>query len=169
MEYCLLGLMDLTKVKNIRLELLQKEPTSFGSSYEEESVFENYIWVNRLTKPNIKTVGAFDGEELIGIVLGVQNPRKKMNHIMEINSMYVKEEYRGKGIGKALIDRLLSEIDTNEVEMIRLSVVSTNQQAIALYKKIGFVEYAVDPKVIKYQGTYYDLIQMNLNTKRGKE
>jgi RimJ/RimL family protein N-acetyltransferase len=37
-----------------------------------------------------------------------------------------------------------------------LSVVTTNEKAIALYKSLGFITYGMEPKALKLQGQYWD-------------
>lgn len=162
MEIRKLELNDLESYRSIRLELLKKYPTNFGSSSEEESAFDEKMWVNRLSKDTITPIGAFIEGEIVGIVLTVQNPRKKMKHIAHINSMYVKDEYMGKGIGDALIKYAVSLMKEKEVEIIYLSVVSDNTSAINLYQKNGFSGYGIEPKTIKHEGKYHDLLLMSL-------
>ena len=144
-----LEMEDLLDYKAIRLELLQNEPMNFGSSFEEESLFEDSLWKSRLIKQNIIPIGAFVDFDLVGIVLIVLNPRKKMLHVATINSMYVKEKYRGLGIGIALIEEAILVSKKNNIEIINLSVVTTNLKAVALYKKHGFVTYGEEKNTIK--------------------
>ena len=54
-------------------------------------------------------------------------------------SIAIDPEYRGKGIGSALIKHLLEK--TSDIyKTISLSVQTGNQIAVKLYKKFGFVE-----------------------------
>lgn len=151
-----LNTYDLQTYKQLRLELLQKEPTNFGSSFEEESAFEDQMWINRLTKDNILTIGAFDHDELIGIVLAVFNPRQKLCHVATLNSVYVKQRYRHQGIAKQMILFALEHIKSRMAEIVVLSVVTTNTEAVNLYKKLGFYIYGEDKKSIKYLDEYLD-------------
>ena len=52
-----------------------------------------------------------------------------------IEDLYIKEEYRGLGIGKAILDFI-----TNEYKgcIFRLEAEEENERALALYKKCGF-------------------------------
>jgi ribosomal protein S18 acetylase RimI-like enzyme len=52
-------------------------------------------------------------------------------------------EYRGKGIGAALLKRLLEEVESRDIKCISLSV-DPNNPAIKLYKKFGFVEVGLE-------------------------
>ncbi|MBN2605346.1 MAG: GNAT family N-acetyltransferase [Bacilli bacterium] len=156
-----LSLDDVLNYKSIRLELLQNEPMNFGSSFEEENAFSNQMWIDRLTKKYIHPIGAFDGEELIGIVLLVCNPRAKMKHVATINSMYVKAKYRGQGIANELLQTAIITAREEHVEKLNLSVVSTNVFAYQLYKRHGFTEYGEEKNAIQYEGQYAHLLLMS--------
>jgi ribosomal protein S18 acetylase RimI-like enzyme len=160
-EYRVLSKEDVLIYKEIRLELLKEYPMNFGSSHEEERAFPDDMWINRVEKPTVKTLGAFDGETLIGICALAFSPRIKMKHIAEIHSMYVKQEYRNQNIGYNLIQMAFDLCKEKDVEIVRLSVVDGNDSAINLYKKLGFVEYGIEKKTIKYENKYYDLVLMD--------
>ncbi len=57
--------------------------------------------------------------------------------------MGVSVNYRGKGLGKLLIQKTLNEIvkATNSLEFVHLSVTKENIPAYPLYEKLGFIEY----------------------------
>ncbi len=154
---------DVSKYRNIRLELLKKEPQSFGSSYEEESKLNDKIWIDRLTKEHINVLGAFDKDILVGICISVMNPRKKIRHLATLNSMYVQKEYRKLGIGKKLITNTLNDLKRRDIEIVNLSVVTDNTNAIYLYKSLGFSSYGIENNAIKINGKYSDLLLMSIN------
>ena len=52
--------------------------------------------------------------------------------------MGVTADYRGCGIGTALLRAALSKAKANGLERIELEVFHTNAKAIALYQKVGF-------------------------------
>ena len=55
--------------------------------------------------------------------------------------MSISKNYRGIGIGKALLKALLDWAKENPlIEKVSLGVLSTNQRAISLYKQMGFLE-----------------------------
>ena len=54
-------------------------------------------------------------------------------------SVFIKKKWRGKGIGKILVNGMLDWAKENPmIRKISLYVFSTNKNAIALYKKLGF-------------------------------
>ena len=160
-DYKILGISELEDYRNIRLELLKENPTNFGSSFEEESHFDESMWQRRLNNINATSIGAYHENQILGICVVVKNPRLKMKHIAYLNSMYVKQEYRRIGISKGLLDYVFNFLKGSEVEILHLSVVEQNLNAISLYRKVGFENVGIEPGAIKYQGEYYNLILMN--------
>lgn len=70
--------------------------------------------------------------------------------------MLILNEYRGLGIGKRLLEQLLKWAELNpHIEKISLGVFSTNESAIALYKKMGFVEEGRKINEIKLNDKQY--------------
>lgn len=56
----------------------------------------------------------------------------------EILNIAVKEEYRGRKIGKLLLNSLINELKNKNASRITLEVAQDNERAIALYEKNGF-------------------------------
>ena len=75
---------------------------------------------------------------------------------MEINYIFVKEEYRKNNIGYELIKYM---IDNNEFDNITLEVNVNNDCAINLYKKHGF-------EIIGIREKYYNGIDGYLMERR---
>ncbi|MFW6263568.1 MAG: N-acetyltransferase family protein [Thermotogota bacterium] len=157
MEIRVLNEQDTQVYRTIRLNALKNSPESFGSSYEEEAAFGVERFTKRITKPNSYTFGVFKENNLAGICNISFQPRKKMNHRADIFSMYVEPEFRGKGIGKALIEiAIKSAGERKNVQQIYLTVVSSNQTAKSMYESFGFKTYGVDRRAMRYNGTFYD-------------
>ena len=60
------------------------------------------------------------------------------NDIGEIESLYVREAFRGKGAGKELMTRSLLWLEEKKAKAVRLSVLSGNKDAIEFYTGFGF-------------------------------
>jgi [ribosomal protein S18]-alanine N-acetyltransferase len=71
---------------------------------------------------------------------------------LHINNVAVRAEYRRRGIGDALLGRVLQEARSRKVKAAFLEVRSANRAAQALYEKSGFraiarrADYYSDPK-----------------------
>ena len=57
---------------------------------------------------------------------------------LHINNFAVRQEYRRRGIGRALLDRVLGEARLRKANAAFLEVRSANHAAQALYEKSGF-------------------------------
>ncbi|MBR5649177.1 ribosomal protein S18-alanine N-acetyltransferase [Pseudobutyrivibrio sp.] len=58
----------------------------------------------------------------------------------ELPDIVVSESYRGRGIGKLLLDASLRELSLRGVDTVFLEVRVSNERARALYEKMGFEE-----------------------------
>ncbi|MBD3210833.1 GNAT family N-acetyltransferase [Candidatus Micrarchaeota archaeon] len=77
----------------------------------------------------------------------------------------VAAPYRGLGLGEALLRLNIEtsgEFFGKPPRNTYLSVFATNRPAYALYKKIGFGEFAVFPKWIRHRGEYVDHVFLKL-------
>ena len=54
-----------------------------------------------------------------------------------LEDLYVKRDIRGKGIGKALLDKIISITKERNYGRVEWSVLDWNEPAIDFYKKIG--------------------------------
>ena len=69
----------------------------------------------------------------------------KTTHKVNVFGLYVAPEFRGKGIGKALMLELIRRAKLrDEVEKINLAVISENETAKNLYKLIGFEVFGAE-------------------------
>ena len=59
---------------------------------------------------------------------------------LEIERIYLKQSFQGKGLGKALYNIALEQAKTLKMRNIWLGVWEQNEQAISFYKKLGFVK-----------------------------
>ncbi|MCH5281978.1 MAG: ribosomal protein S18-alanine N-acetyltransferase [Lachnospiraceae bacterium] len=85
-------------------------------------------------KPDALYLTALEGREVLGycgayVVLDEA----------DINQVAVKESSRRQGIGKKLLEELLSRLKEQGITSVTLEVRKSNQAAIALYESLGFV------------------------------
>jgi len=76
--------------------------------------------------------------------------------------MGVKTEYRGRGIGRALIQATLEGARAAGITRIELTVREDNERAISLYRKHGFAHEGVKRNGVRVDGRYHNLLCMGL-------
>lgn len=160
MEVRILTEADSEVFWGIRLRALRDNPESFGASYEE--ILERGIagvvqgLRKRANASDDVTFGAFDGE-LVGIASFRREEPVKMRHKGRIWGMYVPQEMRGRGIGKALLQAAIAHAQTLPgLEQINLAVVLTNKEARHLFITLGFETYGLERRALKLHDRYFD-------------
>jgi ribosomal protein S18 acetylase RimI-like enzyme len=78
-----------------------------------------------------------------GRVAGCVALRPLDRQIAEMKRLYVRPDYRGKGVGRALVDGVIAEARNIGYERMRLDTIESSMtDAIALYRRRGFREIA---------------------------
>lgn len=57
---------------------------------------------------------------------------------IELDKIYILPIYKGKGIGKILLDKAFETASINKKNVFWLCVIDTNKEAISFYEKTGF-------------------------------
>ena len=103
------------------------EAMCFSAPWSERSI------ESELNNPLSLWVVAMDGDVVAGYVgsQSVQGEADMMN-------LAVLPQYRRQGIGKELVTRLVSQLQSKMVYCLSLEVRASNEAAIALYQSLGF-------------------------------
>jgi ribosomal protein S18 acetylase RimI-like enzyme len=152
-----LGAVDVEAFRSIRLEGLRNDPEAFGSTFEKESSEPEQYFVDRLTRSAV--FGGFVGDRLVGVAGFYSFGDTKSAHKGVLWGMYVTPAVRGSELATALVETLLEHAG-REVEQIQLTVGSSNPRARRFYERMGFVEYGLEEKSLKYKGEYFDEVLM---------
>ena len=155
-----LSAADAEAFRAVRLEGLERHPPAFGASLKEESSRPLAFFADRLEANHVL------GAEMAGRLSGVAGFRvhdsEKTRHRGTLWGMYVREEARGTGVARRLVDGILNHA-RGRVEQVALSVWVENPAAIALYRSAGFVVFARDVRSLKIDGVYYDELLMQIS------
>ena len=107
-------------------------------------------------------IGAFCDGQLIGNVDFRPRERQRLRHVGEFG-ISVLPDWRGQGLGRLLMDALFEWLGTTNIEKVVLRARADNEQALELYRRMGFREQGRAPRDIKLEdGTYVDDVSMYL-------
>ena len=139
--------------KNLRLEALKSDTIAFGSSYEEEKYTTEIEWKRKIKN----ALFAMSNDKPIGMLVYVFEHKIKTKHIANIYGVYVRREFRGKGVGKKLLESAILLIKNNRnIIKIDLNVNPKQKAAVKLYEKYGFKPIGILKKDIYVNGKFYD-------------
>lgn len=124
--------MELVKIRKMTLEdvkeVAQLEKELFSSPWSQKSLEES------LKRSEYRFFVAETEDKIVGYI--------GMYQVLEegdITNVAVHEKYQKKGIGNALVSALLKEASKQMIQEVTLEVRVSNQSAIRLYEKNGFV------------------------------
>lgn len=135
-----LSVEDWEIYKAVRLSSLKESPDSFGSTFEREVLFVDSDWKSRLnleseTNVALPLIAEIDGTA-VGLAFGlIWKSEPEVTHVFQ---MWVSPEARGRGIAKAMLERITIWAEARRCELITLSVTTINKAAANLYQTSGF-------------------------------
>jgi ribosomal protein S18 acetylase RimI-like enzyme len=125
---------DWLDLKKVRLQSLTESPKAFGLTHEAVSAYTDDQWRARAGNQTLPMYFiARDEENPIGLIGGV-----KTNAEFNLIAMWVDPSHRGLGVGKALVEKVLSTASSCGESEVSLFVSPFNKAASALYESMGF-------------------------------
>jgi RimJ/RimL family protein N-acetyltransferase len=158
---------DVDEYRRVRLCALAGHPEAFRSDAEEEAAKPMQWWQERLA-PRAESQTAFVGawtatRRLVGTAGLLFETRRKVCHTATIVGMYVMPEHAGRGIGAQLLGACVDVARADPaLEMLYLTVMSTNSGAIRLYERAGFSAYGLEPRSMRLGDRTFDKLMMAL-------
>jgi ribosomal protein S18 acetylase RimI-like enzyme len=141
----------------LRLQSLRESPHAFTSSAEEfgqrtlDSIAQQFRAAENFT------LGAFEDNQLAGMVGFYRETALKLRHKGYIVSMYVRPDYRSRGMARALLVKAIERVRRlPDLKQLLLGVVVTQTTAKGLYESLGFEVYGREPRAVKIGSDYFD-------------
>ena len=111
--------------------------------------------------PNAAVFVAEAPTGVVGRISIARDGNPVSHHVAELGLMVAAGERR-RGIGTALMEEAVKWARASGVTKVELHVVPHNEPAIALYRKLGFVEEGLRRRQYRIAGRYVDAILMAL-------
>ena len=110
-------------------------------------------------RTNVTAVGVLEGIIVGECDLSASPSREWSKHVAELG-LNVMEGFCGIGVGNAMMDYMIDAAKNRRYEKISLSVLATNERAINLYKKHGFIVEGSRKNQFRRNDAYIDEVLM---------
>jgi len=171
MEIRILTADDAGEFRRLRLEALERDAEAFGSSAEEHRALSMDEIKARLAPDPAEhfVMGAFADGQLGGTAGFFRERPVKQRHKGRIWGVYVTPGMRGAGAGRRLLQAVLERAAAIEgLEQIALSVSTTQDAAMTLYRSLGFESFGCERRSLKIGDRYFDEEYMVLRLGAGE-
>lgn len=156
-----LTVADYSSYSTLRSLALKTDSTSFWASDEDELPIRESRYNDTVVSLDDFILGYFNAEELVAIGGFKREPQPKLKHKGFLWGIYTHPDYRGKGIGKKLVQSLIERaFNISELTQVNLSTRTDNNAALKLYEQLGFERYGVEKNSSFIDGIYYDEVYM---------
>ncbi len=130
-------------------------------TYERSASDERRNIKSMRRDPNVAVFVAETPAGLVGRLSIARDSGLQSHHVCELGLMVAASERR-RGIGTALIEEALKWARASGITKLELHVFPHNEPAIALYRKLGFIEEGRRQRHYRIGGHYVDAVLMAL-------
>ena len=125
------------KEHEIARKLIEEYADSLDFSLDFQNIDKELNNLNRFYGPPFgMIILAKADDEFVGVAC----LRDLDNFVAEIKRMYVKPNYRGRGLGRKILDKLVNEAKRLNIRFLRLDTVPDMESAMHLFLSNGFYE-----------------------------
>lgn len=121
--------------RELRLRALRDAPHAFASKLVSWQVADEARWRERLSVVGSCNLIALAGDRSVGMVSGLPDETD-----VSLIGLWVAPELRGKGVGDALVQGLITWARTTAAKLVTLDVKPSNVIAMRTYERNGFVK-----------------------------
>src|SRR5687767_2363114 len=156
---------DAARYARLRLRMLTEAPWAFAASPEDDIALDPARLAALLAEQEnaIFAVEAGGERELVATAGIVRMKQLKFVHRARLWGVFVEPDYRGKGLGRAVVR---AAVDLARcwpgVDYIDLGVSENAPEAQRLYESLGFKAWGREPEATAHNGRRYDELHMTL-------
>jgi L-amino acid N-acyltransferase YncA len=130
--------------------------------YDPRTLDMQMLWFNEKKGAGFPIIVAeYEGKAIGFGAYGTFRQRAAYQYTVE-HSVYVSDEFIGQGIGRILLEELISLAKAQKLHLMIGAIDASNAGSIAFHKKLGFSETAVIREVAFKFGEWLDLMLMEL-------
>ena len=148
---------DLPAIADIYNEAVLHSTATFDT--EPATLAESEQWLRDRSHPYAVLVAEGDGE-VVGWAALKPFASKPAYRFTAEDTVYVRADMRGKGVGKALLGRLLEVAAENGFRTVIARIAAPNPVSIRLHRRFGFRRVGVEREVGRKFGRWLDVVVM---------
>ncbi|MFA5895625.1 MAG: GNAT family N-acetyltransferase [Thermoplasmata archaeon] len=140
---------DLPNLVHLWRELIGFDEALGGQDFRlargSEAAWEKHLRAHLGKKDKSTFVGASEGRMVAFLVASLERPPGIFmeREYGEISAVYVREPYRGKGMGSALVEAAFAWFEGKRVSRVRVTTDTKNSLGVEFWKHRGFTPTVV--------------------------
>ena len=148
------AIKKLTKTHWEAVSRIYAEGLATGFATFETKVPSWSVWNDKYIK-SCRFVGVVDAEVVGFTVLSKVSQREVYKGVAEV-SIYIAQDYRGKGLGKLMLNQLIETSEKEGYWTLVAQIFSENKASIILHEKCGFRVVGTREKLAQRLGKWHD-------------
>ena len=148
---------DLPAIADIYNDAVLNSTATFDTEPSTPAEFEQ--WLRDRSHPYAVLV-AEGGGEVVGWAAIKPFASKPAYRFTAENTVYVRADRRGKGVGKALLGRLLETAAENGFRTVIARIAAPNPASVRLHRRFGFRRVGVEREVGRKFDRWLDVVVM---------
>lgn len=99
-----------------------------------------------------------DGDSVLGWAALSPTSKRHVYRGVAESTVYVAENQRGMGIGRALLEALIKQSEENGIWTLQASIFPENTASLELHRRCGFRELGRRERVAEHNGVWRDTV-----------
>ena len=154
-----LGRDEWNVLRDLRLTALTESPENFLATAAGEDLYSTEQWVAEFDQGSWFICE--DGSEPVGLI-GIAYESEKPYDGYNLEYLWVEPGSRNSGIASQLVANALALLRELRCEITYLWIIDGNDEAMSLYKKVGFVSTNERQELPDRPGQYEERMMLDL-------
>lgn len=149
MAGCTVRLADYASASDARavvdlLDAYARDPAGGGEPLSTYA--RKHLVAELAARPQAFSILAFDGDQAVGLVNGIEGfSTFQCKPLVNVHDVAVLASHRGRGVARQMLLKAEDVARERGAVKMTLEVLSGNASALALYRRLGYAGYQLDP------------------------
>ncbi|PIF31730.1 PhnO protein [Flavobacterium sp. 9] len=130
--------IEIRKVEKQDLDFVYKAICELENEVLDFEVFKEIFDENFSNPKNVYLIAENENEGLGFISFHTQNLLHHCGLVGEIQEFFIHQKYRGQGVGKQLIEKIMIYADQNNLKSIEVTTNKRRVENVLIYENLGF-------------------------------